>query len=298
MDILYFTYPINGILMIFLPILLGIYLARKYGLRWRLWWIGAVTFVLSQVGHIPFNVALDRGFAFLPSMSESMSWIVNAIVLGLSAGLWEEIARYAAYRWWAKDARSWSKGLMLGAGHGGIESILLGILVLWGFINVLVAGSMDLFNVMSPEEAFEAQRQIQAYWSAPWAATLLGALERVLALILHLSFSLMVLQVFIRRQNFWLWLAFLWHALVDASAVYAAIIWGTYESEVLIAGFALIGLAVIFLLRPSDQREMIYHEGGEDSIGSAESGDTPQLADPLIPDVEETPENIDRTRYA
>jgi uncharacterized membrane protein YhfC len=60
-------------------------------------------------------------------------WTYNLLIiagfLGLSAGFFEESARYVVYRWWARDARTWSQGLMLGAGHGGIESILLGFLL-------------------------------------------------------------------------------------------------------------------------------------------------------------------------
>ena len=54
-NILLFSYPLNGLLMITLPIALGIYLTRRFQLGWRLWWIGGATFVISQVGHLPFN---------------------------------------------------------------------------------------------------------------------------------------------------------------------------------------------------------------------------------------------------
>jgi uncharacterized membrane protein YhfC len=51
-DTSFIAHLLNGLLMILLPIGLGIYLTRKLSLGWRLWWIGAGTFVLSQVGHI------------------------------------------------------------------------------------------------------------------------------------------------------------------------------------------------------------------------------------------------------
>jgi uncharacterized membrane protein YhfC len=298
MTILHITYPLNGLLMIIAPVLLGIYLRRKFGLKWRLWWIGCATFIISQVGHIPFNIALGRLFELLPRLPDSMIPATNAVVLGLSAGLWEEVARYAAYRWWAKDARSWTQGLMVGAGHGGIEAIGLGLYVLFIFINVLVASNMDLTTAMPPEQALQAQEDIRAYWSVPWAATLLGALERAFAIVLHLSLSLLVLQVFIRRQIFWLWLAILWHALVDAIGVYTVVVLGPYESEAMIAAFVLVSLAIIFLLRPSDQPDMIYHEGEERPSPDVEEPELPERSRGAMPDIVESAENLDKTRYS
>ena len=55
MDLLTITHFLNWLLMIAMPILLGIYLTEKFHLGWRLWLIGAATFVISQVFHIPFN---------------------------------------------------------------------------------------------------------------------------------------------------------------------------------------------------------------------------------------------------
>lgn len=300
MNILYLTYPLNGLLMIFLPIILAIYLSKVFGAKWRLWWIGCATFLLSQVGHIPFNLALTRLFTYWRFVPESMVLVFNSIVLGLSAGLWEELARYAAFRWWAKDARSWPRGLMLGAGHGGVEAIILGVIVLVGFVNVLVVSNMDLNTMLPPEAVLEAEGQIQAYLSAPWPATLLGALERLFAITLHLSLSLMVMQAFVRRQAFWLWLAVLWHALVDGVAVYTASVWGIYQSEAMIAGFALISLAIILILRPSEQPDLIYHEGPAGAVPGKSLLETPQAetTGSELPEIEETPENLDKTRYA
>ncbi len=84
--------------------------------------------IFSQVLHIPFNALVNPvfnqfGFIALPL---SLQNSILSVFLGLSAGLFEELSRYAMYRWWAKDARSWGKGLLAGAGHGGIEAILLG----------------------------------------------------------------------------------------------------------------------------------------------------------------------------
>ncbi len=152
--ILVFTHLLNGLLMVAIPIGLGIFLSRRFKLGWRLWWIGGATFVLSQVGHIPFNVVVGQLFTSgaLPTPPQQYTLLFQSLFLGLSAGFWEEGARFAAYRWWAKDARSWSRGLMMGAGHGGMEAIILGTLVLVTYIAMIAVRNMDLSRLVPAEQ--------------------------------------------------------------------------------------------------------------------------------------------------
>jgi uncharacterized membrane protein YhfC len=288
MDARYILFPLNGLLMLALPVGLGIVLTRRFRMDWRLWWIGAATFVLSQVGHIPFNSMLTQLFqrGILPAPPAEWRLVFNLIVLGLSAGLWEETARYAAYRWWARDARTWKKGLLLGAGHGGIEAIILGGLML---INFIVIASMDpstLSRLVPPEQLDLAKQQLQAYWTVPLSMTLLGAVERALTIIMHLALSLLVLQVFIRRRFYWLAAAIAWHALANAATVYMAVTYGPFAAEGILAVNALLCLAVIAKLYSPDPAQ-----AAQDNLPEPELLDVTSL-EPVV-----TPESLDRSRY-
>jgi len=243
MNVLVITHALNFILMFVLAFGVGAFVSRKFQIGWRLFWIGAATFILSQVGHIPFNAGLTQLFrqGILPSPPEAWQLPFNAIVLGLSAGLWEELMRYAVYRWWAKDARSWRKGLMMGAGHGGIEAAIIGGLVMMGFINMLAARSMDLSSIYTGDQLAAAQAEITRYWNLAWYEPLVGALERA--------------QVFTRKQTRWLWAAVGWHALIDAGAVYLASTYGVWVTEAVLGGIALFNLWVIWRLRQPEPEE-------------------------------------------
>jgi uncharacterized membrane protein YhfC len=260
MDLTVLTHLLNGLLMVAMPVGLGIYLTRHFRLGWRIWFIGAATFILAQVGHIPFNQGLTQLFQqhILPSPPVEWKLPFNAVVLELSANLWEELARYSAYRWWTKDARTWRKGVLMGAGHGGIEAIVFGTLALYSFAQILALRGQDitslLGNQLTAAQIQALQAQLSAYWSAPWTATLLGAVERAFALTTQIALSVIVLQAFVRNQRRWLWLAIGWHALIDAVSVYASAKIGVYWTEAVIGLVALISLAIIILLYHPEQK--------------------------------------------
>jgi len=253
---LYFTYALNFLLMLALPILLGTFLARKLGVSWSLFGVGAVTFIASQVVHLPLNYGLTALFTqhLLPNLPTSWKLPFNAIVLGLTAGLCEETARYLVYRRWIKSARTWREALMFGAGHGGIEALIVGGVAGLAFVNMVVLKNTDPATLSIPanQQALVAQ-QIAAYWSAPWYVTLLGALERIFALTFHLAMAVVVLQAITKKNVLWLGLAILLHAALDATAVFAVSIWGPYWTEAIVSVFALAGLGLIFGLKPAHE---------------------------------------------
>jgi uncharacterized membrane protein YhfC len=288
--ILYFTYPVSAIYIFVISIGLGFFLSRKFGLSWRLFWIGAATFILSQVGHIPFNAGLTALFqkGILPSPPAAWQLVFNAIVLGLSAGLFEEISRFAVYRWWVKDARSWGRGLLLGAGHGGIEAMLVGGLLLVSFFYMFAIKDADLAGLVPLDQLPLAQEQVDAYWSATWYDSLLGAVERSFTLPAHLAFSILVLQVFLRRQLRWLWFSVAWHALLNAITLFIAGTWNIYLAELALGILAFINIGIIFKLRQPEPVADVQPE----SRPTTDSFDGFQM-----PSIEENTEHLDRTRY-
>ena len=290
-SILIFTYPFGIFLVLFLVIGLGVFLTRKYNLGWRLYWIGGALFIISQILHIPFNILLDRLFktGILPTPPENYQLIFSAILLGLSAGLFEELIRYAGLRWWAKDARSWAKGLLFGAGWGGMEAIIFfAILLLINYVVFMVLRTVDLSTMLSPEQLFPLQEGLNLFWGVAWYDSLLGALERILVLPIQIALTILVLQVFIRQQSRWLWLAIAWHTLVNAVAVISVRQWGPYATEGIIAIFTLLSLAIVFALRTDEPQEDIAE------FNNNEGSDPGQVN---LPPIDENPENFDQTRF-
>ena len=264
MDLLFITHLLNGLLMIAMPLALGFYLNARWRLGWRLWGIGAAAFIISQIGHIPFNYFLTWLFqkGFLPTPPVTWWRYFNPIVLGLSAGLFEELSRAAVYAWWAKDARSWRRGVLLGAGHGGVEAFILGALVLYTFLQMVSLRNADLSKIIPADQLQLAQQQMSAYWSASWYAALLGALERFFTIPFQICLSVIVLQAFIRRQPAWVVMAIGLHAFADALSVYLmgvwkGQVWSSYAIEGVIGILSIIGVVILFALRRPEPEPVV-----------------------------------------
>jgi uncharacterized membrane protein YhfC len=276
---------LNFFLMLSLPFVLGWFIARRRQVSWRFFGIGAVTFVLSQVAHIPFNYLVSPGISEqVAQLPEMTALLLSAAFLGLSAGIFEEGARYLAYRYWAKDARSWSRGLMLGAGHGGAESILLGLLGAFN-ASILLGYNAGYFqNLIPSEQAPQVQAVLDQMFSIPWFEAMFGALERSFVLVIQMALSLMVMQVFTRGKVKWLILAIGWHALIDGAVVVTVSLYGIYAAEAVTALAMLISLATIYKLK-----------GPEPETAVLEPLPEAGLARPIA--IEPTQDKLEESRY-
>ena len=204
---------------------------RRTGIAWRIVALGGLTFVLSQVLHIPFNAIV------LTPLIGGQALVVTAIALGLSAGLFEELTRWVVLRTLARDARTWQAGLAFGVGHGAIEVVVIATLV----------GAALLAAIASPLGAADL------YWSSPAALAFALPYERALALVLHLSLAVLVVRAVARQDPRFLALAIAWHATVDAVAVYVATVAGAVASEALLTVLTAGSVAIVLALRPAPQ---------------------------------------------
>ncbi|WP_420631233.1 YhfC family intramembrane metalloprotease [Candidatus Leptofilum sp.] len=247
---------INFLLMIGIPIWLGIWLSRKLKASWQLFAIGGAAFVLAQVGHLPFNWLILQQLEWVTADN----LLLYVTFLGLSAGTFEGVMRYISFRFWAKKARSWGSGMMVGAGHGGVEAMILGVL---GLINFIVLFGLregyfaGILASVPEDQLYLVDEQIEALFGVPPAIAVFGALERFFAILLHLSASLLVMQVFVRKQLRWLGAGILWHALIDGVLVYVVITQGVIMAETVLGVMSGVSLVIIFWLRRPEPVEPV-----------------------------------------
>src|SRR3970040_1170087 len=131
-----------ALLMIAMPLALGAYLVRRSRGGWGLFLVGAVTFIGSQILHIPFNAyvlnPLLASAGFGAETGPGLTVALAAPLLGLSAGVFEEGARWLGYRFWIRKARTWPQGLVFGSGDGGAGAVFFWFLALATLIQLVV----------------------------------------------------------------------------------------------------------------------------------------------------------------
>ena len=242
--------------MILYPLVLALIAHQKLHVSWRYFGYGALIFFLFQmISRVPIITAIQTIIA--PQLKASTTLLYTWLcVLALTAGIFEEVGRYTGYRWlMGKEEKTWSKAVMYGLGHGGLESmVFVAGLALLQLVNLIALASIGLDALPAAQRTQVAQTFVAINAQPAWLA-LAGAWERLWTLPMQVAFSVIVLQVFRRGNISWLWLAILAHSIVDFTSVILAQILGTNQIgslvliEVVIAAFGIIAIWVIWALR-------------------------------------------------
>ena len=168
---------------------------------------------------------------------------------GLMAGLFEETGRFLAMkytlnRYMYKDINS----LMYGAGHGGFECIMVfamtmtNNLVISALINL---GALDIILKNVPPEAMSQLEQVITQLTlVPSYQFLIGSFERVFAVLIHLSLSVIVWCSVKYRKNYLYAAAVLMHAAVDCLTVVVQ----SYSGSILITELCVAVCAVLIVV--------------------------------------------------
>ncbi|HEX6288183.1 MAG TPA: YhfC family glutamic-type intramembrane protease [Herpetosiphonaceae bacterium] len=237
------SFIVVAIFDLLFPLLLALWLKRRYHARWLSFFVGITVFTITQI-LIRIPIVALLGAALQDDLAASVTlrtaWLIG---LSFSAGLFEEGGRYLGFRYVLRQHRTWIEGVLFGLGHGGIEAAFLGGTAL---INALIIPG--LASAALPAEAAQQLQAAQAALAAltPWAV-LAAAYERFWAIVLHVGLSLMVLRTANGRGQRWLWLAIVLHGLFNVVAVALNQRWGIAAAE---ASVTLFGIAaLIFTLR-------------------------------------------------
>lgn len=225
------------------PFALALVLSRRLGARWSAFAIGALTFFVSQVVlRLPWQVPL--GLWLKPWLTEPLAFWGWLGFSALTAALFEELGRFVAFAKLLKQ-RTPADALMLGAGHGGFESVAL--------VGLSVVGNLVVYVMLShganpgiPEPQL-ALVEAQLSKVTPTLALLAG-LERVSAMALHLGCSMLVLQRFVRGGRGWLARAIVLHALANLVGVGITTELGPLAGEAAIAVFGAFAAGVAVVL--------------------------------------------------
>lgn len=178
-----------------------------------------VFFVFALILEGAINAALS---AFFPKAFENI-WFY-AVYGGLMAGAFEEVGRYIAFRTLLKsDLGDDRTALSYGAGHGGMEAFL-----------VLISVALNIF-IASTVTGEQYKEAIDQYMSIGVSDSLLAVAERIMAVAVHISLSVIVFFGAKKKKPAFLILAIALHAAFDGLLVLINNFFGIVWAEVAVA---------------------------------------------------------------
>ena len=229
-----------------LPVFLVIFMVRKTRISWMVIIIGVLIYMIVQIILTPIlgwlagiieNNQVDPAGAWKP--------VLDGAVLGIVVGIIAGGTRWVAFKFVKQLERKPSHAVGIGLGYGASETIILvGLPIAISFINMLVYKNASVGDTSLPEGLV---KQVQTLWQLPWHTPLIGAFERVTALITHVTLSVIVLQVFIKGKLKFLFIAMAWHMVIEAIPV----IMNGYGVQTWATDLVLLGLSIlnVYLLK-------------------------------------------------
>jgi uncharacterized membrane protein YhfC len=234
------------------PILIYLICRHRMTLSWRNILVGLAVFVvfalvLEQVMHYIVLQVNPTTVAWISS--SPWNYVIYAV---LAAALFEEIGRYAGMRLFVKPHGNPGTGVAYGLGHGGIEAFLVGALSQLQFLMLGVAlnqGRYDAVTAALPPAQAGALRNLLE--TLTFGDALYGGIERLVALLAQIFFSLIVWKAVAERKIVFLAVAILAHIVFDIPAgMYQAGMIPLWQVQVAMIAVGIVLLAYFVMRLP------------------------------------------------
>lgn len=204
---------ISVLIMFFLPLALIIYSYKKEKISMKAVAVGAVIFFVFQIIiRIPLLNIIQTQPWYVKLNNESI--LGTALFLGITAGIFEECGRFIGFKYLLKNNLEWKNGIAYGIGHGGIESVYIGLSALSYLVYSFAANNGSIINLLGSKE--KADALVSMLSNTPSFMFAIGGIERIFALTIQIALSLLVLYGVMNNKYVFLIYAIALHAVVDS----------------------------------------------------------------------------------
>jgi len=214
---------ISAIISIGLPVVLFFVWRKKYNLKLIPMLVGVAAFVLfamilEQLLHIVVLRPAADGTIALAKNNPAL-FVLYGI---FAAGIFEETARFISFHLLKKKYDGVGTGLSYGIGHGGIEAVLIAGVAMLSSIVMSIAVNTGNAGILGSDPIVLAQ--IDAVRTAGPIMFLASGFERIIAITVHISLSVLVWCAVKVKGKLWLYpAAIILHAIVNiVPAMYQA----------------------------------------------------------------------------
>lgn len=214
---------ITVILMIIIPVSFFIYWRAKHKEQTKISWL-----IAGIIGFLVSARVLELGVHYLCIvMDNPVSRFINGntvafVLYGITmAGVFEECGRHVVMKYILKNNRTPENAVMYGIGHGGIEvlTIVLPLMITYLTIAVLFSkGDLEAaLKTLNITEAVApiALPTVEAAASFDYFMMGMNVIERLLAMLAHIGFTVIVYYGVVTGKRVYLPLAIVLHMLMD-----------------------------------------------------------------------------------
>ena len=188
----------------------------------------------------------------------SNTWLY-ALYGGAAAAIFEETGRIFAAKTFLRKRNDTPNAFMYGAGHGGVEALYIGVITqisnlsLAATVNAGKAG--ELLSTLSGAQYDAAAQQLRSLCQSESSLFFLAGLERVLAVALHISLSLILFKGLRERRPGLVALCFVLHFALDAILVLINKAFGMIAAEAFCTVFVLLVVLLTAKLAPLPKKD-------------------------------------------
>ncbi|MDR2784215.1 MAG: YhfC family intramembrane metalloprotease [Treponema sp.] len=237
---------ISAIISIGLPIVLFIILYKKYNAK-------IIPMIMGIAGFILFALIFERSihsivFKKFTLKEKPLIYIIYGIFM---AGIFEETARFISFKILKKKYNGIGTGLAYGIGHGGVEAALfVGLSMINTMILAIIlnAGNIETITGKLQGEVFEQiNTQITAILTTSPYLFLASGIERIFAICIQLSLSIIVFYSVYEKNKLWLYpFSIILHAIIDipAAAMQVGVIKNMFLVEILLFIGAILSIII------------------------------------------------------
>lgn len=214
---------ITVILMIIIPVSFFIYWRAKHKEQTKISWL-----IAGIIGFLVSARVLELGVHYLCIvMDNPVSRFINGntvafVLYGITmAGVFEECGRHVVMKYILKNNRTPENAVMYGIGHRGIEvlTIVLPLMITYLTIAVLFSKgdletALKTLNI-TEEVATIALPTVEAAASFDYFMMGMNVIERLLAMLAHIGFTVIVYYGVVTGKRVYLPLAIVLHMLMD-----------------------------------------------------------------------------------
>jgi uncharacterized membrane protein YhfC len=234
-----YLFVLQGCSMLAVALLAAFLWRQRTHVGWRWFLVGAAIWTAGVTGKLIWSALLNpvllgtiKGYGGAAAYP-----FLGAFYLGINSAVWEIGVTAIAARRWRNMTRNPDRAAGVGVGAGAFEAGLLGLVVT---ISIVLA----LFDGPSGQEIADSIAQLNETTPIAW---LVGPVERVIAILLHVSTRMLVLLAVVHRRRELFWYGFALFAFADGLAGFAIMTEVLTTRSVWWFEFALLPVVVVSL---------------------------------------------------